>query len=699
QERDLNQRYLDTTQALMIALDREGRITMVNPAGCRLLGYTAEELLGRSMFTTCLPPRIVSDDVMPVFRKIMAGEVGAVEYHENPVLCRDGSERLIAWHNNTLTDEQGRIVGLLTSGEDITERKAAQATLEQDREQQYVLRELLEASLAKQPLRDTLQHCLDRLLAVSWLTILPKGGIFLMAEDGEHLELTVCHDLPAEIRTLCARLPLGRCICGQAAATGEMQYVDRVVARHEISYTGMADHGHYSLPLVSDRKVLGVLVLYLPIGFQRDAFKEQFVRSVADILAGLICRKQAEQALLDHQEKLEQEVASRTADLTIAKAAAEHANQAKSVFLSSMSHELRTPLNAILGFGELLERDCSPAHPAQQEFIGHILAAGHQLLGLIDEILDLSRIEIGRLELNLQPLGIADLAASCASQVAAAMADRKGVTIENRISDASLAVLGDDLRVRQVLINLLSNAVKYNREHGRVTLGARLMEEGRLRIEVRDTGPGIPRDKQSLLFMPFERIDQRHGTISGVGIGLHISRQLVEAMHGAVGVESAPGEGSTFWFELPLAEAAPESGPAPMATSRPAGQPGPGFKLLYIEDHPVNARLIKMALESRTGIEIILADTAEAGLTLAEEELPDLILMDIKLPGIDGITATRMLKKLEATRDIPVVALSADAMQANIDLALNAGCRTYLTKPFRLQALIDLIEGIRGKNP
>ena len=237
-----------------------------------------------------------------------------------------------------------------------------------------------------------------------------------------------------------------------------------------------------------------------------------------------------------------------------ARADAEDANKAKSQFLASMSHELRTPLNAILGFGQLLELQIEPDKTEQREYVGYMLTAGNQLLGLVNDLLDLSRIEFGKLDLNIQDCNISELAAVSVRLVASSLAASKNITIENNITDTALMVRGDALRIRQVLINLLSNAVKYNRENGKVSIRSSIQQDGRLRIQVSDTGVGIASDKLSLLFGHFERIDQKHGTIEGAGIGLYVSKLLVEAMHGEIGVESVKGTGSTFWFTLPMAD-------------------------------------------------------------------------------------------------------------------------------------------------
>ena len=299
--------------------------------------------------------------------------------------------------------------------------------------------------------------------------------------------------------------------------------------------------------------VLGVIVLVL-FYFLAGRIERRLEVARLKLIDEAQAREQMQQRHITELEEKQIQLLEVQKSLIQAKEQAEAANKAKSQFLSSMGHELRTPLNAILGFGQILEMEIDSRSPDQQERVKHIITAGNQLLGLVNDMLDFASIDTSKLELHIQPLCIAYMATGCVEKIVAGIANHNNITIENTITDTDIYVQGDDLYLRQVLINLLSNAVKYNRENGRVTLSSGIQKTGRLRIEVQDTGYGITADKLSLLFTPFERIDQKHGTISGVGIGLYMVKQLVEAMHGTVGVESVPGKGSTFWFELPLAE-------------------------------------------------------------------------------------------------------------------------------------------------
>ncbi|HEX7154126.1 MAG TPA: PAS domain S-box protein [Thermoanaerobaculia bacterium] len=379
--------------------------------------------------------------------------------------------------------------------------------------------------------------------------------------------------------------------------------------------------------------------------------------------------------------------------LTDATAAAEKANLAKSDFLSSMSHELRSPLNAILGFAQLLESDSPPPTPVQGESIIQILNAGWYLLELINEILDLATIESGKLSMSLEPVTLNELLLECHSMIEP-LAQRRGIHMSFPRSDAPFCVNADRTRIKQVLINLLSNAVKYNRAGGRVSVDCSAnTASGRVRITVTDTGAGLPPEKLVQLFQPFNRLGQEFNGEEGTGIGLVVSKRLVELMDGVIGVESTVGEGSVFWFELP--SSAPLELPAavePLTAADAAAENPEGLRtLLYVEDNPANLQLIERLIGRRKDVRLLSAVDGNRGVELARTCLPDVILMDINLPGISGIEALKILRGDRTTAHIPVVALSANAMPRDIQKGMEAGFFRYLTKPIKVSDFMDAL--------
>jgi PAS domain S-box-containing protein len=396
----------------------------------------------------------------------------------------------------------------------------------------------------------------------------------------------------------------------------------------------------------------------------------------------------AVQFLVINTDITEQKAAARELEST--KERAERASQAKSEFLSRMSHELRTPLNAILGFGQLLQmRDLDEG---KQDSVSEIMKAGNHLLELINEVLEISRIEAGRLAISLEPVPLHDLVAETLSLIRP-LADQRGLSLG--YEDAGCMgehVLADFQRLKQVLLNLLSNAVKYNVPGGSVRLTCGRGSDNRLRIMVSDTGGGIPRERQAQLFEPFERLGAEQGGEEGTGLGLALSKGLVEAMGGAIGMESTPGKGSVFWVELD--RAGDPFGLAQVAETRSdfGKRPRPSRTALYIEDNLSNLKLIQGVLERRSEIRLISAMHGRMGLDLAKQHRPDVILLDLQLPDMSGRQILAALKADVATREIPVVVISADATKGQIRELLAAGAFAYLTKPLDVQQFLQVLD-------
>jgi PAS domain S-box-containing protein len=376
-----------------------------------------------------------------------------------------------------------------------------------------------------------------------------------------------------------------------------------------------------------------------------------------------------------------------------AKLAAEKANLAKSDFLSNMSHELRSPLNAILGFAQLMESGTPPPTLAQRQSIDQILQAGWYLLELINEILDLALIESGKLSLSPEPTSLADVLSDCRGMIAP-LAVKSGVGLTfPRFADAPF-VKADRTRVKQVLINLLTNAIKYNRAGGSVEVICTMSATQRTRIAVHDTGNGLSPEKLAQLFQPFNRLGQESGSEEGTGIGLVVSKRLTELMGGEIGVESTVGKGSVFWIELhatqapQLAAVATEHGEDARARA-PSDAP---YTLLCVEDNPTNLMLVEKLMERRPDIQLLVATDGIRGIEKARAARPDVILMDINLPGISGLIALGILAEDPETASIPVIALSANAMPVDIERGLAAGFFRYLTKPIKVNEFMDTLD-------
>lgn len=373
-------------------------------------------------------------------------------------------------------------------------------------------------------------------------------------------------------------------------------------------------------------------------------------------------------------------------------AAAERANLAKSDFLSGMSHELRSPLNAILGFAQLMESDTPPPTPSQKASIEQILQAGWHLLKLINEILDLAKIESGKVSLSQEPVSLADVMLECQGMIEP-QAQQRGIRMTFPQFELPCFVQGDRTRVKQILINLLSNAIKYNRAQGSVEVTCSTPLPERIRINVRDSGAGLSTENLAQLFQPFNRLGQEAGSEEGTGIGLVVAKRLAELMGGAIGAESSVGVGSVFWFEL-RAVAAPQivvdAEASAVAKEKVQNDASP-HTLLYVEDNPANLKLVEQLVARHADMRLLTAVNGHLGIELARASRPEVIVMDINLPDISGFEALKILREDTTTAHIPVVALSANAMPRDIENGMKAGFFRYLTKPIKLDEFIDAL--------
>ncbi len=432
----------------------------------------------------------------------------------------------------------------------------------------------------------------------------------------------------------------------------------------------------------------GYLILEIYDSLIRNGAGE--ATGIRSVLLDVTDRRLAEQLLANEVTERER----LTVALRRSKEEAEKANRAKSEFLSRMSHELRTPLNAILGFAQLLEM--AALDRDKRESVGQILKAGQHLLGLINEVLEISRIEAGRLSISPEAVMISS-AVQETLDLLTPMASRRNIMVRDEISrDRKRHVLADQQRLKQVLLNVITNAIKYNCDAGTVTISAQEMEGNRLRIKVRDTGPGIKPGSEGKLFTPFERLGAEQTGVEGTGLGLALSKRLLEVMGGSIGVENNPDRGATFWMELPLVKDPVAQAQTAIADLPSAAPPEPQQReriVLYVEDNLSNITLIEHIIVHRPHVKLVAAMQGRLGLDLAREHRPDLILLDLHLPDISGEDVLQGLRQQPELRNTPVIVISADATRGRIERLLSMGVLDYLPKPLDIKRFLQLLDG------
>lgn len=631
------------TDYAIVMLDPEGLVVSWNTGAERIEGYPAEEIVGRH-FSQFYPSEDIKNGKPQRDLDVAAAKGRFAD--EGWRVRKDGST---FWANVVFTpirDQAGNARGYAKLTRDLTglkQAEAAQKELDQRlRDQQFYTRSLIESNI-------------DALMTTD-----PLG---IITDINQQME----------------------------ALTGSTR--DELIGTPFKNYFNDPDRAAAGIDLVlSENKVTN----YELTARSRDG-KETVVSFNATtfhdrdrVLQGVFAAARD----VTERQRLDQALKEKNVELERAKAAAEKANLAKSDFLSSMSHELRSPLNAILGFAQLINSDSPAPTASQTASIDQILHAGWYLLQLINEILDLAQIESGRLALSLEPTSLDEVMYECQAMIEP-QGQKRGIKMTFPEFSAPRFVDADRTRLKQVFINLLSNAIKYNGANGTVIVDCEMRTPDRVRVSVKDTGAGLPPHMLMQLFQPFNRLGRERSNEEGTGIGLVMSKRLVELMGGSIGVESTVGLGSVFWFELNLA-AAPKllidpDEPAEIAASRV--QPGAPLRtLLYIEDNPANLMLVEQLVARRPDMRLLGARDGNLGIQMARASRPDVILMDINLPGISGIEALKILRQDPVTAHIPVVALSANAMPRDIQKGVLAGFFLYLTKPIKVTEFMHTLD-------
>jgi PAS domain S-box-containing protein len=647
-----------------IATDAQGVIQIFNVGAERMLGYDATEVVDKITPATISDPQEVIEraetlsfelgvSIAPGFEALVfKASRGIEDIYELTYIRKDGSRFPAIVSVTALRDAGEAIIGYLLIGTDNTARKqveAEQALLDQSlRDQQFYTRSLIESNI-------------DALMTTD-----PRG---IISDVNQQMEaLTGC------TRDELIGAPFKDYFTEPERAEAGIRRVLREGKVTNYELTARARDGKET-----------VVSYNATIFYDRNRTLKGVFAAARDVTD----RKQFELALQVNNVELEG-----------AKAAAEKANLAKSEFLSSMSHELRTPLNGVLGFAQLMESEIPAPSPSQQRSIGQILKGGWYLLRLINEILDLAMIESGKVTISLEPMSLAEVLHDCHVLVGP-LAQKRGVELIFPTFADPLYILADLTRVKQVAINLLSNAIKYNRIGGTVTVTCELTEQHGMRVRVRDTGEGLSPEQLAHLFQPFNRLGKEDTAEEGTGIGLVVTKQLVELMHGTIGVASTVDVGTEFWFEFPASEG-PELHPAVFEVAREviaaaaaaaAATPLPAKKtLLYVEDNPANLALVEQLMERRNDIQLLTAINGHLGISLAREYQPEVIVMDINLPGLSGFGALKVLQQDALTMHIPVLALSANAVPRDIQKGIDAGFFKYLTKPINVIEFMDALD-------
>ena len=742
---------LNSIGEAVIATDAKARVTLLNPVAEQLPGWTQAEATGRQVEEIF---QIINQETrqptpIPVNQALATGEIQNMTNH-TLLVARDGSEFTIANSCAPIRERDGQVIGTVLVFHDVTKEYEVQQALRESEGRLNFNSQMThtggwELNLLDGTAHRTLEH--DRIFGYD--SLLPNWTYEIFLEhvlpddraevDRRFREATATQTewnfecrirrLDGEVRWIWAS---GQHQCDTAGHPSRMVGIvqDITERKQEIEESRLffalsqeplcvvGFDGYFKNVNLAWEKALGYSrtdLLTKPLTYflhpdDRQATQNEIEKQIriGDLFsfenryfsADGSCRWFSWSVTTVIQEQLfyctARDITERKlieAKLHEAIATADKANLAKSNFLSSMSHELRTPLNAILGFAQLLEAGTPPPTATQMVRLQQIIKAGWYLLELINEILDLALIESGRLSLSLEPVSLADVLLECQAMIDS-QAQQRDIKLTFLPFDSTWFVYADRTRVKQVLVNLLSNAIKYNCEQGTIVVNSSANTPGLLRISIKDSGAGLSSEQLAELFQPFNRLGQETGAEEGTGIGLVVTKQLVELMGGIIGVESTVGVGSEFWIEL-IRDVTPQlaAGNTMSAELTSQAQGNAALHtLLYVEDNPANLLLVEQIIENHPQIRMLSAHDGNLGIALARAHLPTVILMDINLPGINGIQALKILREDPATAHIPVIALSANAMPRDIEKGLEAGFFRYLTKPIKVNELMSAID-------